>query len=237
MYESGYGCKHIAKQIGIGVDTVRTVIDRLGIKQHRTGANVNPIRTMHVRLSVDAKEKRRKLFEKYRGFRDLPLFSETKNELLKKAKNRATVKRQMAMYHSCPWAKAKLNLRKRIGKLLRGHCSATGTIGCSKEQLKAHLEAQFKTGMTWANYGSQWHVDHIIPLASAESVEHMARLNHYTNLQPLWAWENRAKGATVPTASGRGGGKLPLTMAPMRVSGNLPRTARDRAENRTLLCI
>ena len=50
--------------------------------------------------------------------------------------------------------------------------------------------------MTHENYGRKgWHIDHIIPLASAGSdLEKMEKLCHYSNLQPLWWWENLQKG-------------------------------------------
>ena len=31
------------------------------------------------------------------------------------------------------------------------------------EELKINLEKQFDNKMTWNNYGSYWHLDHIIP--------------------------------------------------------------------------
>jgi hypothetical protein len=64
------------------------------------------------------------------------------------------------------------------------------------ETTKAHIEAQFHPGMSWGNYG-QWHVDHIIPLASAKTAEELVALCHHTNLQPLWAEDNLRKGAKI----------------------------------------
>lgn len=66
-------------------------------------------------------------------------------------------------------------------------------IGCSQEELKYHLQKQFKEGMTLETHG-KWHIDHIIPLSSAKSEEEMYKLCHYTNLQPLWAKDNQKKG-------------------------------------------
>jgi len=65
-------------------------------------------------------------------------------------------------------------------------------IGCSWEFLRGFIERQFKPGMTWENR-SEWHIDHIIPLASAKTEEDVIKLNHYTNLRPLWAEENLKK--------------------------------------------
>lgn len=64
--------------------------------------------------------------------------------------------------------------------------------GCSAEELKTHFESLFLEGMTWDNYG-EWHVDHIRPVSSFAS-EEWEQINHYTNLQPLWAKDNLSKG-------------------------------------------
>ena len=72
-------------------------------------------------------------------------------------------------------------------------------IGCSWEELVAHLESLFLEGMTWDNR-SEWHIDHRIPLASAETEEEIHKLCHYTNLQPLWATDNMSKGPKLDTA-------------------------------------
>jgi hypothetical protein len=50
--------------------------------------------------------------------------------------------------------------------------------------------------MSWDNHG-KWHIDHIIPLASAETEEDIYRLSHYTNLQPLWAEDNWRKNSKI----------------------------------------
>jgi hypothetical protein len=65
-------------------------------------------------------------------------------------------------------------------------------LGCSFEVFKQHIERQFKKGMTWNNHG-EWHLDHIIPMASATTEEEVLKLNHYTNFQPLWAEDNLKK--------------------------------------------
>jgi hypothetical protein len=64
-------------------------------------------------------------------------------------------------------------------------------VGCSPEELKVYFETLFTEGMSWENYG-EWHVDHIRPICSF-SAEEWEQINHYTNLQPLWAEDNYAK--------------------------------------------
>jgi len=65
-------------------------------------------------------------------------------------------------------------------------------LGCDWEFLKSHIESQFTEGMSWENR-DKWHIDHIIPLASASSEEEVIKLSHFSNLQPLWAEENLKK--------------------------------------------
>jgi hypothetical protein len=79
--------------------------------------------------------------------------------------------------------------------------SILALLGCSLDEWKTHLEAQFKPGMTWENWARDgWHIDHIVPLASfdLEDPEQAAVAFHYSNTQPLWASENLSKGATLP---------------------------------------
>lgn len=95
----------------------------------------------------------------------------------------------------------KVNLRCRLNESLKvkrwnKRNSFKEYIGCSQLELKVHLESQFVGNMSWDNYG-KWHIDHIIPLSSAKSVEEMYGLSHYTNLQPLWAIDNIIKGDKI----------------------------------------
>lgn len=94
-------------------------------------------------------------------------------------------------------AKVAHNLRVRLNSLIKKGFKKTHKLkeylGCSLEELKIHLEKQFTKGITWDNYG-KWHIDHIIPLSSAQCEEELFKLCHYTNLQPLWASDNCKKG-------------------------------------------
>ena len=90
------------------------------------------------------------------------------------------------------------NLRRRLKHAIEGNYkvgSAVRDLGCSIENLKCHLENQFQPGMSWENQG-QWHIDHIVPLSKFDltNKEQLLKACHYTNLQPLWAKDNIAKG-------------------------------------------
>jgi hypothetical protein len=65
-------------------------------------------------------------------------------------------------------------------------------LECSFEEFKTHIQQQFKDGMSWENYG-KWEYDHITPVSWAITEDEIVKLNHYSNLQPLWREENNAK--------------------------------------------
>jgi len=92
-------------------------------------------------------------------------------------------------------------LRSRMSGLFRSkkHRKSNSTLvslGCSMAELETHLKSQFTPGMTWENYGlGGWEIDHIRPCASFDLTkeEEQRICFHHTNLQPLWAKDNRLK--------------------------------------------
>lgn len=96
-----------------------------------------------------------------------------------------------AIMHSC---------RVRLNFVLAGRTKPATTaelVGCTREELLAHIERQFQPGMTWENRGrTGWHVDHIRPVSSfdPDDPDAIRAATHYTNLQPLWYSQNLRKG-------------------------------------------
>jgi hypothetical protein len=94
-------------------------------------------------------------------------------------------------------------LKERMRVTLKGNLKAARTVellGCSMPKLRKHLSAQFREGMSWENYGKfGWHIDHVRPCSSFDLSDPLQQCIcfHYTNLQPLWWFENLAKGATI----------------------------------------
>jgi hypothetical protein len=102
-----------------------------------------------------------------------------------------------------PMFALKNRLRSRVNVCLRknGWSKNSKTIkmlGAEWETVKAYLESLFLNDMSWDNRGD-WHIDHIIPLASAQNEEELQKLCHYTNLQPLWAIDNLKKADSMPS--------------------------------------
>lgn len=98
----------------------------------------------------------------------------------------------------------KKNIRARIQAAVKRNSlikdkKTLDMLGCSISELKIHLEKMFKPNMNWKNYGKGgWHIDHIIPLASAKNnIDAFYKLCHYSNLQPLWESENCSKGSKI----------------------------------------
>jgi len=97
----------------------------------------------------------------------------------------------------------KYSLKIRLGALMR-HAINRGeyrkskstleALGCTTDEFSRHIERQFKKGMCWSNR-DKWHLDHIIPISSADTEEDVYRLSHYLNIQPLWATDNLKKGS------------------------------------------
>lgn len=105
---------------------------------------------------------------------------------------------QRSRWYAIPHNRIAQTLRGRVRKALKNGIKIAHTetlVGCSFNELKCYLESKFKLGMTWENYGS-WHIDHILPCSSFDLTipEEQVKCFHYSNLQPLWAYENRSKG-------------------------------------------
>ena len=66
-------------------------------------------------------------------------------------------------------------------------------LGANWGIVHKHIESTFMKDMNWGNHG-EWHIDHIIPLDSANTKKELIKLCHYTNLQALWAVDNIRKG-------------------------------------------
>lgn len=100
-----------------------------------------------------------------------------------------------------PFYRVRKNFRSRLNMLLKNgkQISTVTYLGCSKEEFMKHLESQFEKWMTWENYGTKWHVDHIMPCASFDHSDpkQIAMCWHFSNLRPLCAKKNASKGAKI----------------------------------------
>lgn len=106
---------------------------------------------------------------------------------------------QMCRLENDPEYRAVQNLRLRVLQAIKkcGVAKSAFTqelLGCTYEEARQHLAAQFEEGMSWDNHG-EWEIDHIKPCASFDLTDPTQQREcfHYSNLQPLWRSENRRK--------------------------------------------
>ncbi len=118
-----------------------------------------------------------------------------------------TIKRERERFRD----KYKNNEEFRIKSLLRRRLlnavnkgfkkgKALEFLGCSIEEFKTYIASQFKEGMSWDNHGIKgWHIDHVKPCSSFDltDVEQQKICFHYTNMQPLWAFDNYSKAGKI----------------------------------------
>jgi hypothetical protein len=88
------------------------------------------------------------------------------------------------------------SLKRNTGS--KQHHSFFQKVPYTLSDLRQHLEQQFDENMTWDNYGSYWHVDHITPRSSfnytsMDDVE-FQQCWALSNLQPLSKIANLQKG-------------------------------------------
>jgi hypothetical protein len=85
-------------------------------------------------------------------------------------------------------------------KSSKSNCTWEKLVGYSLKQLKKHLEKRFTDGMAWNNYG-EWHIDHKLPVVSFNFSNpfqvDFKRCWALSNLQPMWALENKKKNAKI----------------------------------------
>lgn len=78
-----------------------------------------------------------------------------------------------------------------------------GTMGCTLAEIRAHIEKQFKDGMSWENYhDGVWEFDHDVPYGAFPTVEELEDYHKvvcwYKNVQPLLKPDNIRKGKKCP---------------------------------------
>lgn len=96
----------------------------------------------------------------------------------------------------------KRNLRSRFKACVvgSGNCMMP-LLSCSLDFFKSWIEFQFSkdSNLSWENYGTYWHYDHVVPCASYDlsKEEDIAECFHWSNFQPLNKQKNLQKGSKL----------------------------------------
>ncbi len=147
-------------------------------------------------------------------YRQQPEFKAKARERIRSPKYRANRNKRLSERRANdPFFRAERCIRNRFRKAIKGGPKAGSAIrhllGCTVAELFAYFEADgmMRDGMTRDNYGKDWHLDHVRPLASfdMQDVEQQKIAWHFTNLQPLLGPENSSKGSWWDGSYWRGG--------------------------------
>ncbi|MFA5195601.1 MAG: hypothetical protein WC401_07365 [Bacteroidales bacterium] len=112
-------------------------------------------------------------------------------------------RREHKKHRSTPEGKLRTTISNAMCASLKGSKAGRhwkDLVGYTIDQLKKHLEKRFQPGMSWENYG-KWHLDHRVPQSvfnfeTPEDID-FKRCWALKNLQPMWAKENKSKGAKL----------------------------------------
>jgi hypothetical protein len=119
------------------------------------------------------------------------------NPEFRKLNNKKIEEKRVIRESRDPVFKLKRRIRSSIRESFkrRGYSKNTQSqkiLGENWNVVKEHFESLFTEGMNWDNMG-EWHIDHIIPLSTANSEDDIINLCNYKNLQPLWEKDNLEK--------------------------------------------
>ena len=89
--------------------------------------------------------------------------------------------------------KIKKSIHSSLGKnSYKSSSIAAKYLGVDKQTFMLHISSLFREEMNW-DKRSEFELDHVVPMSEAKTSEDIKKLWHYTNLQPLWGWENNLK--------------------------------------------
>jgi len=119
--------------------------------------------------------------------------------------NPEKVKERWEKYYSIPENRLNHRISTLIRKSLRRNKNGyhwEDLVNFNLQDLKQHLEKQFKKGMSWNEFfKGKIHIDHKIPVSffkfNSYNDREFKQCWALCNLQPLWAKENWSKGAKL----------------------------------------
>lgn len=143
------------------------------------------------------KEKKAEYDKRYRENHKEVLKDKKKQEY---AKNKDAYIQRAIKNQNTLIGKLKHNIRTRIGNAIaRRSNSSKDLIGCDIDYYIKYLECFFTDEMTWANYGTFWHIDHVKPLCTFDlhKEENQLLAFNWKNTRPLTAYDNLARSKTT----------------------------------------
>lgn len=214
----GYNQSEIGRKLNIDRRIVGRVLDSHFREKQLTYYTKNKKRILakDKEYALKNKDKIAKYAKEYRDKNKLRLAEEkklyyrkNKEKILRKDKiyyeenKKRIIENVRKRYNSDIQFKIKTNLKNRLREVLNGKHKSAKTLellGCSIEEFKKHLESLWLPGMSWNNHSLKgWHIDHIKPCAKFDlsKPEEQRECFHWSNMQPLWAFDNLSKNDNI----------------------------------------
>lgn len=176
----------------------RKEYQRLYALAHRDRANE---RFRHYRINhIEQERERHRIYSvKRRAARALARNAISRPEKIpeeiikaRREKTRRWDTKRLATVEGRLWSNVRRRIRNAL-KDLKPVARTTELVGCSRTELRLHIESLFRGGMTWDSI----HIDHIMPCCAFDLSDPPQQFQcfKYTNLQPLFPKENRQKRA------------------------------------------
>ena len=198
-FEPGRRCCRKCRSSAYKEYYIKNKIKRLKYNREYRLNNIGAIR----KREKEYEEMRRESKKKYRK----EYYAKNKEKLAAKKKeyaknNKDKLAEAQRRYRKDIKNRIASNIRCRMyytikAKRTKKRWSCIKELGCTVEELVMYFEGKFHDGMSWENYGTMWHIDHIRPLSwfdLSNTIEFKIAC-HYTNLQPMLASDNWSKGA------------------------------------------
>jgi hypothetical protein len=101
--------------------------------------------------------------------------------------------------------RTQLNLVKKYQIALRRLYTSSASkeiltlVGTNKIHFINHINNQLIDGMDYSNFGTEWSLDHIVPVNAFDLTdnEQLHLCYNYINIMPMYNIDNRAKGASL----------------------------------------
>jgi hypothetical protein len=171
--------------------------------QHSTFGRRNTCKSCAVSISSATRLKKHDQYlQKAKEWREQNLALHVRLTKEWRCKNKEKFAASVKAWNSRPLQKIANSVRARAvagikAAILNKHYKTIDMLGIDFISYSEYLAKKFVGVMTLENYGTVWHIDHIIPLASAKNEQELMQLLHYTNTQPLFAKDNLSKGAKL----------------------------------------
>ena len=177
-------------------------------KKNQRESNIEKFKEKDRVYHLENKESRNKKCDEY-YIKNIVAIKERKKEFYQINKEEL-LEKQRLKYHTDLSFRLNSSLRRRVRTNLKSGKECMELLGCSIEFLKSWFQFVMddknkddKNEYSFDNYGTYWHIDHVLPCAIFDpSIDaHKEICYHWSNLSPLKISENQSKSNKVDIVS------------------------------------